>query len=527
VDLNYLLIWFVGLSSVLMLYRAIGARRRGWTFVSSFVLAATVGSVIRLPAAGGYIGGAFLGLLVLIPLFGYKLVLRHTLKQEYGKARRLASFLRWLHPADGWLELPHLLRALESGDRAVIAGAAATLGRRGASRTGIGRIGIALLYRMNNQWEELHDWIQENLTPGELRGDPNMLGLYLRAHGEMGDPNALLHSLRRFGDAISREGLGLYRNMCRLFAFAFCGRKEQVARLFRSPLEVYPLPVQRFWLATADMASGNDHAAREELQSILDECDPLTAAGIARRLSHPLPLAEAVLTAEAKEILSRIEGELEQEERYAPRISFTRGRAYATYGIITLNLVVFAMELIFGGSKDLHTLYRMGALESEAVSSGEWWRVVTALFLHYGAVHLLVNMFALLLLGPFLEFALGATRYVLAYFVSGVGSMLVIVQLTVWGHLDEELLVGASGAIMGLIGATAAVLLRGWAKERARVASKRLMFILFVVVFQVVFDLATPQVSFMAHFGGVVIGFAAASLMRHKLTGANASTRRR
>jgi len=70
---------------------------------------------------------------------------------------------------------------------------------------------------------------------------------------------------------------------------------------------------------------------------------------------------------------------------------------------------------------------------------------------------------------------------------------------------------------MGLVGGTAAVLLRGWRRERARVAARRLTLLVFVIAFQVVFDLATPQVSFTAHFGGVVIGFAVASLMAHRI----------
>jgi rhomboid protease GluP len=126
-------------------------------------------------------------------------------------------------------------------------------------------------------------------------------------------------------------------------------------------------------------------------------------------------------------------------------------------------------------------------------------------------------MLALLFLGPFLEGALGRARFLVAYLASGMGAMAVVVALVAGGALDEEILVGASGCIMGLVGATTAVLLRGWARERARVASRRLAMLLFLIAFQVVFDLATPQVSLSAHLGGVLIGFAVASVMKHRV----------
>ena len=76
-----------------------------------------------------------------------------------------------------------------------------------------------------------------------------------------------------------------------------------------------------------------------------------------------------------------------------------------------------------------------------------------------------------------------------------------------WGWMREEVLVGASGAIMGLVGATGALLALGWRRERSRLAVRRLRGIVLVVVLQTAFDLTTPQVSFAAHAAGLLIGF--------------------
>ena len=481
------------------------------------VLAVMGGTAAWRPGAAGYAAGAVFALFILAPLLGYRVLQRRTLAQQYGRARRLAALLRWLHPADGWWTMPSFLAALESGRPEALADAARRWHDGDARRTPLGRLGLALLYRMGNQWEELRRWIQTGLSPDELRHEPSLIALYLRAHGELGDPNALVAAFGRLEKALESDAAPLHRNACRLMPFAFCGRKEPLARLFRGPLDFYPGHVQRFWLATAEMASGDAAAAREMLEALRGGPDALTVAGVERRLSQPLPVAEELLTPESREILARAEAELAQEERYGARPVLARRRPRATYAIIFLNALVFGVEMALGGSTNGETLDAMGALLPSAVLAGEWWRVVAALFLHYGFLHLLVNMVALAILGPFLEFAVGAVRYVLVYLAAGVGSMLVVVALAWTGWLDDQFLVGASGGIMGLVGGTAAVLLRGWRRERARVAARRLTLLVFVIAFQVVFDLATPQVSFTAHFGGVVIGFAVASLMAHRI----------
>ncbi len=141
---------------------------------------------------------------------------------------------------------------------------------------------------------------------------------------------------------------------------------------------------------------------------------------------------------------------------------------------------------------------------------------MTACFLHFGPVHLAMNMFGLLLVGPYLEFALGKWRFAWVYLSSGILGALVV--LLVATHLTPDrpvFLVGASGCIMGIIGGTGAVLLRGWRKERSRPASRRLLGIGGMLALQVVFDVSTPQVSMTAHVSGIGIGFATALLMRH------------
>ena len=173
--------------------------------------------------------------------------------------------------------------------------------------------------------------------------------------------------------------------------------------------------------------------------------------------------------------------------------------------LILLNAVAFLFEISAGDLNDPEVLHRVGALEPYAVVvQGEYWRLFTALFLHGGFTHLLFNIFALYILGPPLERSIGTLRFTVCYLVSGLASSAGVVGLTVLGFVEVAQLVGASGCIMGIVGAWAGFLLR---HRHAPQAKQRLGNVVMIIVIQVAFDLSTPQVSMAAHLCGLVAGF--------------------
>ena len=172
---------------------------------------------------------------------------------------------------------------------------------------------------------------------------------------------------------------------------------------------------------------------------------------------------------------------------------------------IFLNVAAFLFEISVGDWNDPEVLHRIGALEPYAVVvQGEYWRLFTALFLHGGFTHLLFNIFALYILGPPLERSIGATRFAICYLVSGLASSAGVVLLTVIGFVQVAQLVGASGCIMGIVGAWAGFLVR---HRHAPQARQRLANIFMIIVIQTAFDLSTPQVSMAAHLCGLIAGF--------------------
>lgn len=188
-------------------------------------------------------------------------------------------------------------------------------------------------------------------------------------------------------------------------------------------------------------------------------------------------------------------------------------RTVATYGLISLNLFFFFLEVTQGGAQDLETLYRLGALVPQSVQLGQWWRLLSANFLHYGWLHLLTNMLGLYFLGKPIEKSLGTWRYLCVYFVSGVGSMSAFALWALQVGNPAQILVGASAAIMGLVGVIGAIFLQGWRREKTRLAARRLRFILVVIGLQFAFDLSSPQVSFLSHLFGLILGFLAGNLL--------------
>ena len=179
--------------------------------------------------------------------------------------------------------------------------------------------------------------------------------------------------------------------------------------------------------------------------------------------------------------------------------------APAVLVLILVNVLVFLFEISVGDWNDPEVLHRIGALEPYAVVvQGEYWRLFSALFLHGGFLHLGFNLFALYVLGAPLERAIGTMRFAACYLLSGLASSAGVVALTLLGFVQVAQVIGASGCIMGVVGAWAGFLIR---HRHVPFAKQRLANVGLIILIQIAFDLSTPQVSMAAHLCGLVAGF--------------------
>ena len=207
------------------------------------------------------------------------------------------------------------------------------------------------------------------------------------------------------------------------------------------------------------------------------------------------------------------------------RVDFERGmRRFprVVLAIIVANVAVFVWEITSGAFLDGKALIEAGitgpnlleagALVRAQVLAGEWWRMITATFLHGGFNHLIGNMIVLYIVGMACEHAFGAARMALVYFGSGIaGSTLSLIA-------SPGPSVGASGAVFGVLTAVVVMLYRN--QSRFYVRDKRIGFVLAAwAVWQLLTGFLSPLTDNFAHLGGLIGGAAAALLLTPQLTG--------
>jgi rhomboid protease GluP len=158
----------------------------------------------------------------------------------------------------------------------------------------------------------------------------------------------------------------------------------------------------------------------------------------------------------------------------------------------------------------LDNLKGLGALViPQSQTPGEWWRVLTAGFLHFGPLHLSLNLLGLFVFGPRLERAWGRGPMVSCYLGTTFTSMALapyVIRLP--DDTTSVILAGASGGIMGLVGGLIGYLLVGWVLHRNEHLRSPLLFLGLIVVLQTSFDLSTENVSFECHALGLATGVA-------------------
>lgn len=176
-----------------------------------------------------------------------------------------------------------------------------------------------------------------------------------------------------------------------------------------------------------------------------------------------------------------------------------------TYILIASNSIVYLFSALLSQNlidMELQTLVDMGALYGPlTVLKGEWWRLFTAMFLHGGMTHLLMNMFSLYLIGRGAEGYFDAKSYLSIYFFSGLIGGLVSLYI----H-PVSVGVGASGAVFGVFGALAGFFLA----HRERIASYTKAFMkdfTIIIVINLVIGLSIPSIDVSAHIGGLIVGF--------------------
>ena len=184
--------------------------------------------------------------------------------------------------------------------------------------------------------------------------------------------------------------------------------------------------------------------------------------------------------------------------------------AVCTAAMIIINIAVFLILSVFGNTEDAVFMLRHGAMyEPMVMQDHEVYRIFTSMFMHFGIGHLVNNMLVLFVMGEPLEQALGHFRYLILYFVSGIGANWISMMRK--GADSLVISAGASGAIFGVIGG----LLSLAALNKGRLGNLSTRQLMIMVLFSLYFGFTSTGVDNTAHVSGLILG-AILGILLHK-----------
>jgi rhomboid protease GluP len=192
-----------------------------------------------------------------------------------------------------------------------------------------------------------------------------------------------------------------------------------------------------------------------------------------------------------------------------------------TGGLIGLNVIVFLIMVLRGVSPFVPSAQQMMAFGADfgpLTLNGQWWRLVTSMFLHFGIVHIALNMWCLWNLGRAAEQLMGRASYLLAYFVSGIFSSIASVY---WHPMGVS--AGASGAIFGMAGVLVSYVYLKKTPSHIKINSKMLGSLGTFIAYNLAFG-ALPGISNAAHIGGLAMGLVVGAVL--PASGASEDARR-
>ena len=176
-----------------------------------------------------------------------------------------------------------------------------------------------------------------------------------------------------------------------------------------------------------------------------------------------------------------------------------------TYSLIALNLFFYIVSFLYSGNfidQTAEDLAKLGAIFGPfVVADNEWWRLISAMFLHGGMTHLLMNMFSLYIIGRPMELYFPTRHYLAFYLFTGIiGGM-----LSIYIH-PLSVSIGASGAIFGLFGALAGYFL-AFRHELGTHSKDFMRDFGLIIAINILIGFGIPSIDVSAHAGGLISGF--------------------
>lgn len=467
-----------------------------WLVIHSLILGSAAAIFIFQWSETVYLLLAFSLMFVVLPL-GLMLIGWRLNRAGQGKiSAHLLRVASLLHPTMGWKFNARLVAALTAPSRREQC--AGLEGLEAGMSPGQALIARLHRLRLSNDWAGLMAMAEPKETAAEAV--PLWIAFRLQALAELGRLDEMaawyFDNQKRLQGAIPEEQA--------LFPLVvFSGKYQYVEALLRAQQRDGKSDGEAaFWVTNLARLIAGQETVRPALEAFAAKIDdPMRRDLFQQRLATPLPDPRNLSAGHSDQIDQLADDYLARARTRPPR-----RLPRVTLLMLVAIIAGYGYEWMLGGPDLFHVLVQAGGMYPPFVDNGDWWRLGTALFLHLGWLHLVFNLLALYVLGSAVEKRLGWWRTLIIYGLGGVLSSAFVYKVMVLFHVQHVVLVGASGAIMALLGALTALVLADWIRTRAARDKKALGLIVAVITLQVISDFLVPNVSFNAHLSGFVVG---------------------
>ncbi|MFN8552209.1 MAG: rhomboid family intramembrane serine protease [Candidatus Obscuribacterales bacterium] len=341
-----------------------------------------------------------------------------------------------------------------------------------------------------------------------------------RAYGELGDIES---SAKCLEDSKLEESRSSVRGVALSLMPFFClsgdrTRVDEIMSLIANGNQSLPDYARQYWMGRCLVASGAKDEARDVFDSALESAksQATNLSAWQNRINSQLKLIDS-----SEPTPQRWKLQNERVWRIFQKIEFIQDIIAPnkhSYVVACICITIAFAYLI----SDWHTyfpsaeseklsleLFQFGVLDPKLVLSGQYWRLLTCLFLHKDLTHCVVNLLGLYWFGRIAQNIFGTPRFLAIYFISG---MLSGIAHTLFDPNTLE--VGASGAVMGMFGAVAAGIFRMKDYLPERIWRVELYWLAALAIVSVISDQIIPQVAVFAHLGGMVAGLVYGLIVR-------------
>ena len=436
-------------------------------------------------------------LFVAIPFFAVEQVKAASEKNKVKKMSFFATLAYLFHPMDNYKllhKIPDFIKRIDNQEGLEYVFNSLkfnTINQRSQLNLFIGGI-LYDTYR----FKDFITWY-ENYAPTEVI---SLKFAYNYALGESGQPKKLIQWA--YLNQNKLDYIGYY-----LPLLIYTGQPHLLERLLSVINSAQLEEEGKVNVLTAKYIAGETLSEEEEkiMRSFLNRDKNFTLVKISNRLSEQD-------NNKLNDLLILFARQLKAIEAKTQKIPETKTEQYPiTIALIASIGTAYVLRFVFPG--DL--LYQVGVF----VTMPEFyifqpWRFITYAFLHADFMHFAFNSIALLIFGKLVEPLLGRFRFLLCYFGAVVGSVLFfLLTFNIFGDAEFRLLVGASGGIMGLVGAKLGISAIEYFRSKSLMDKEDVISILVIVGIQSIIDIATPRISLTAHLGGVISGLVIGSLL--------------